>query len=52
MDRSGKVIRKDWLPEHMTLAEALNFGLYDITQNWRRHRRAFIVRERFEGNEP
>lgn len=52
IDRSGSVIQKDWLPEHLTLGESLNVGLFDITQNWRRYRQAFLMRERLEKDEP
>lgn len=52
IDRSGHVIQKQWLPDHVMLAKALNVGLADIIRNWRQYRRTFLAREGFEEDQP
>lgn len=51
IDRSGNVIRKDWLPEHVSLGQALDAGLEDIEDHWHAYRAEFVAREGLVGGE-
>ena len=48
LNRRGETVDKDWLAEHLTLGQALTFGVKDITANWPLYRDAFLTRERFD----
>jgi hypothetical protein len=46
LDEAGRTVRKTWLPDHLTLNDALQLALDDIRENWRRYRDDFQWRSR------
>jgi hypothetical protein len=46
LDRRGRVVRKERLPEYLTAGDVLQIGKRDIQEHWPRYR------ERFLGDEP
>lgn len=38
LDPRGETIRKEWLPEHLSLSEAFQLSLQTIRDDWRRYR--------------
>lgn len=45
LDKQQQTIRKDWFPDHISLAESLNAGIRDIVDHWGSYRSQFIARE-------
>jgi hypothetical protein len=38
----GRTVRKDWLPEYMSLKECLNYAAVDLRVNWKHYRQQFL----------
>lgn len=41
LDRTGRVIAKDWLPPNMTTNTAMQYAIRDVKANWRTYLAAF-----------
>ena len=48
LDWRGESVAKEWMPEHMSLAATLTYGIQDIKAHWERYREAFIGRQPFD----
>ncbi|HET8523369.1 MAG TPA: hypothetical protein VFL82_09055 [Thermomicrobiales bacterium] len=44
LDWSGETIHKHWLPDNLTLGQALDLGRDDLIANWTRYRLDFLER--------
>jgi hypothetical protein len=42
LDAEGGTVRKDWLPEDLSLKECLNYAALDLRVNWREYRQQFM----------
>ncbi len=51
LDRRGESVRKEWLPEHLTLAQSLTLGIRDVMEHWNGYRDAFLQRGLFNRSE-
>jgi hypothetical protein len=44
LNLQGETVDKWWVPEHMDLGDALEYGSDDLDANWRRYRDRFLER--------